>query len=103
TAIRDGCPPCRSLLKLDPAKLQGAVVSKNWIGDSSIQKQSWPVITERHFLAKLDSVERLSCIMDWLAERRYLPVLGRHFSIRTSEIRIGRWTTEWYAINSLID
>ena len=59
-AIREGCPACRSLLGLAPSRFQGAVVSKNWIGDSSIQRRSWPVISERHFLAKLRSVEKLS-------------------------------------------
>jgi hypothetical protein len=102
TAIWEGCPACRSLLGVAPSTIRGVVVSKNWIGDSSIQKQSWPVITERHFLAKLNSVERLACIIDWLAGRRYLPVLGRHFSVETAEARIGRWTTKWYAINSLL-
>ncbi len=102
TAIREGSPACRSLLGVAPSIIQGVVVSKNWIGDSSIQKQSWPVISERHFLAKLNSVERLACIMDWLAGRRFLPVLGRHFSVETAEARIGKWTTKWYAINSLM-
>jgi hypothetical protein len=103
TAIREGCPACRSLLGFAPSTIQGVVVSKNWIGDSSIQKQSWPVIAARHFLAKLNSVEKLACFMDWLAGRHYLPVLGRHFSVATAEARIGKWTTEWYAINSLMD
>jgi hypothetical protein len=102
TAIREGCPACRSLLEGAPSTILGVVVSKNWIGDSSIQKQSCPVISERHFLAKLNCIERLACIMDWLAGRRYLPVLGRHFSVETAEAGIGKWTTKWYAINSLM-
>jgi hypothetical protein len=61
------------------------------------------VIGVRHFLAKLSSIEKLACFMDWLAGRHYLPVLGRHFSIATAEARVGKWTTEWYAINSLMD
>jgi len=102
-AVRAGCPACRSFLALDPATIEGVVVSMNWIGDSSIQKEPWPVIAQQQLLAKLNAAQTLSSIVEWLRERRYLPIRGTHFSIERAEIRIGRWATEWYAINSLLD
>jgi hypothetical protein len=102
-AVRAGCPACRSFLSLDPSVIDGVVVSRDWIGDSSIQTRSWPVIAQQHLLAKLNAAETLHSILEWLRERRYLPILGKHFSIERPEIRIGKWATEWYAINSLID
>ena len=102
-AIREGCPACLSMLQLAPARIQGVVVSKNWIGDSAVQKQPWPVISEQHLIAKLNVVENLSSVMEWLARRQYLPMLGKHFCVETTNIQIGSWATEWYGINSLVD
>jgi hypothetical protein len=102
-AVRAGCPACRSFLALNPNVIDGVVVSRNWIGDSSIQKQSSPVIAQQHLVAKLNAAETLLSIIEWLRERRYLPIRGTHFSIERAEIRIGKWATDWYAINSLID
>jgi len=102
-AIRGGCPDCLAMLGRAPLTTQGAIVSNNWIGDSSIQKQSWPVITEAHLIAKLNSAEALSCVIEWLSRRQYLPVLGTHFAVQTAELVIGEWSMEWYAIDSKIE
>lgn len=61
------------------------------------------MIKQQHLVAKLNTADTLSSVLEWLRERRYLPIRGTHFSIESAEIRIGKWTTEWYAINSLID
>lgn len=102
-AIQEGSSGCASLFGSVPSKLQGVVLSKNWIGDRFIQEKFWPVISEEHFLKKLKATDSLSSLMEWIQNRGFLPVLGQHFAVQRSQISIGRWTTEWYGIQPLID
>lgn len=102
-AVRAGCPACGSFLSMNPKVIDGVVVSRNWIGDSSIQTRLWPVITQQHLIEKLKTAETLLSIMAWLRERRYLPIQGKHFSVERAKVQIGKWGTEWYGINALID
>jgi len=101
-ALREDDSACHSFLKSVP-RIEGAVISKNWIGDSSVQQLSRPVIATPHFIAKLGAGEPLSVISDWLATREYLPVLDKHYSIGKAEAVIGRWAIEWYGIKALVD
>ena len=83
-------------------RLEGAVVSQNWIGYANVQSQEIPVIRAEHLIEKLRATESLESTMNWLKAREYLPKEGVHFNIRRPSATIGRWTVNWYGIQPLI-
>ena len=83
-------------------RLDGAVVSQNWIGYANVQSQEIPVIRAEHLIEKLKATESLESTMNWLKAREYLPKEGEHFEIRRPSTTIGNWTVNWYGIRSLI-
>jgi hypothetical protein len=80
-----------------------AVVSKEWIGDSVLQRQDTPVIMQQHLCAKLSTSPHLHEVASWLKEKRYLPRRGRDFEVETATAVVGKWSTDWYGIRALID
>ena len=83
-------------------KLEGAVVSENWIGYGNVQSPEVPVIRANHLIAKLKATEDLQSTMEWLKDRKYLPKEGEHFRVQTCTTTIGNWCLEWPGIQSLI-
>ena len=83
-------------------RLDGAVVSQNWIGYANVQSEEIPVIRAKHLIEKLKATESLESTMNWLKARDYLPKEGEHFEIRRPSTTIGQWTVKWYGIRSLI-
>ena len=83
-------------------KLEGIVVSDNWIGHAKVQSPEIPVIQINHLTAKLKAAESLRSAMDWLKDRKYLPKVDQHFKVHNSTATIGKWKLKWYEIEPLI-
>lgn len=83
--------------------LSWIVVSANWIGFAQVQNDRVPIISERHFVAKIEHDQHLSTISAWLEERRYLPIEGRDYVLVNHADRYKNWTVEWYGIRGLTD
>ena len=83
-------------------KLEGIVVSDNWIGHAKVQSPEIPVIQINHLTAKLKAAESLRSAMDWLKDRKYLPKADQHFKVHNSTATIGKWKLKWYEIEAVI-
>ena len=91
-------------LQIDSSyRLEGVVVSENWIGHAKAQSPEIPVIRADHLIEKLKATESLESAMEWLKDRKYLPREGEHFRVHRPATRIGNWTLKWYGIEPLID
>ena len=84
-------------------RLEGIVVSDNWIGYANVQSPEIPVIRSEHLMAKLRATESLESVMKWLKNREYLPKEGKHFEVDKTLITIGDWTLQSPEIVLLID
>ena len=84
-------------------RLEGAVVSENWIGYGNVQNPEVPVIRANHLIEKLKTTDSLRATMEWLKDREYLPKEGEHFTVHRPPTTIGNWTIKWYAIKSLTE
>ena len=103
-AFRRKCPQLLSMLQLpSDSNASTAVVSKEWIGDSVLQRQDTPVVMEHHLIAKLSSSQSLGEVVSWLTTKAYLPKRGNDFEVETGIATVGKWSTEWYHIRGLID
>ena len=83
-------------------RLEGVVVSENWIGYGNIQSPKVPVIRANHLKEKLKTTDSLRSTTEWLEARKYLPKEGEHFRVQTCTTTIGNWCLEWPGIQSLI-
>ena len=102
-AFANNHKPLLEKLKIDSSyRLEGIVVSDNWIGYANVQSPEIPVIRADHLIAKLKATENLESVMEWLKDRKYLPKDGEHFKVHRPTTRIGNWTLKWYGIKSLI-
>lgn len=80
-------------LNIDPSyRLEGVVVSENWIGEAPVQSAEIPVIQSDHLIGKLKAVGTLESAIEWLRARKYLPTEGEHFAVGEETIAIGNWT-----------
>ena len=104
-AFANNHEPLLNKLKIDSSyRLEGVVVSQNWIGNSYIQSPEVPVIRSNHLKEKLKVTESLQSTMDWLKERKYLPKEGEHFKVHGITSTIGNWNLKWSgAIEPLIE
>ncbi len=94
--------PLLNQLKIDSSyRLEGIVVSENWIGHASVQSSEIPVIQAEHLIEKISATESLESTLDWLVAREYLPKKGQHFEIGRKIATIGKWTVNWYGIQLL--
>ena len=102
-AFADNHKPLLEKLNIDSSyRLEGAVVSENWIGYVDIQSPKIPVIRADHLIAKLKTTGSLQSTMAWLTDRRYLPKEGTHFEVIRPTHTIGQWSLKWYGIKPLI-
>ena len=70
--------PLLEKLNIDSSyRLEGIVVSRNWIGDADVQNSEVPVIPADHLIAKLKGTESLLSTMEWLKNREYLELLQK--------------------------
>ena len=92
-AFTNNSEPLLNKLKIDSSyRIEGVVVSENWIGDARVQSAEIPVIQSDHLIEKLNTVSTLQSAIEWLKARKYLPAEGEHFSVGEDTIEIGRWT-----------
>ena len=83
-------------------RVEGIVVSENWIGYANVQSPEVPVIRANHFIAKLKTTNSLKSTMQWLKDRKYLPKEGEHFKVCRPTTTIGNWSLKWYGIKPFI-
>ena len=82
-------------------RLEGVVVSENWIGNAEVQSPEVPVIRTDHLIEKLKATDNLQSTIEWLRDRKYLPKEGEHFKIIRRTYTIGKWYLKWYRLKSL--
>lgn len=99
-AFTDNHNPLLDRLNIDSSyKIEGVVVSQNWIGYDNVHSPEVPVIRSEHLIAKINSTESLRSTMEWLQNREYLPKKGEHFTLVDEDpITIGNWTLKMHAI-----
>ena len=83
-------------------RLEGVVVSQNWIGEANVQSPEAPVIRADHLIAKLKATESLQTTIEWLMARKYLPKEGKDFEIHGITSTIGKWSVKWSTTRPLI-
>jgi hypothetical protein len=94
----------RSFLGIDSTyEVCFAVVSANSIGHYSVQHSDVPVVRESDLVSKLSSTDRLSDVVAWLSERRFLPTEGEDYRVVEQTVTIGQWSLEWPGIQLLVD
>ena len=96
--------PLLEKLNIDASyRLEGIVVSENWIGYGNVQHPTVPVIRASHLIEKLKTTDSLRATIEWLKDREYLPEEGKHFTVHRPPTTIGNWTIKWYGIKSLTE
>ena len=91
-------------LEIDSSyRLEGVVVSENWIGHAKVQSPEIPVIQADNLIEKLKLTESLESVVEWLKARKYLPTEGEHFEVPRFNATIGNWSVKWYGIKPLIE
>ena len=101
-AFSDNYEPLLERLNIDSSyRLEGAVVSENWIGYGNVQSPDVPVIRANHLITKLNVTDSLQSTMGWLKDRKHLPKEGEHFIVCRPITRIGNWHLKWYGIQDL--
>ena len=102
-AFMENYGPLLERLNIDSNyKLEGAVVSENWIGYGNVQNPEVPVIRANHLIEKLKTTDSLHATMEWLKDREYLPKEGEHFTVHRPTTTIGNWQVKWFGIQPLI-
>lgn len=81
--------------------VRSAVASQNWIGHAEAQDDEIPIIKVWHLLHHIRDCGSLRTAMDWLFERKYLPVAGTDFEAVPMHASCGEWSCEWYGIKPL--
>ena len=103
-AFANNNEPLLEKLEIDSSyRLEGVVVSQNWIGNAQVQCPEIPVIQADHLIEKLKVAESLQSTMEWLKDRKYLPKEGEDFRVHITTHTIGDWSLKWYKIQPLID
>ena len=84
-----------------PQRIAAAVLSANSIGSARAQDSAIAILNEEHFLRKLEAAENLPSVIDWLAERAYLPRPEVHFRYHRQVVKYFDWTLHWYGLEAL--
>lgn len=102
-AFADNSRPLLDKLNIDSSyRVEGVVVSQNWIGYANVQSPDVPVVRTEDLVRKMNSTDNLQTTMDWLKNREYLPKEGKHFKmVDEDSITIGNWTLKLHAIDLL--
>ena len=102
-AFADNHKPLLEKLEIDSNyRLEGIVVSQNWIGEANVQSPEVPVIRADHLIAKLKATESLRATIEWLMARKYLPKEGKDFEVHGITSTIGKWSVKWSTTRPLI-
>jgi hypothetical protein len=90
------------VLGIEPDYCFGAAVaSQNWIGHAEAQDTEIPIIKVWHLLYKIRDCGSLREAMEWLSQRKYLPIEGTDFRVMPMETSCGGWMCDWYGIEPL--
>jgi hypothetical protein len=90
------------LLDIDASyEVQYAVVSDNSIGTEQVQHPEIPVVQLGHLIRYFTATKRMSEVITWLSERKYLPIENQHYEVVSLTETIGDWTLDWTGINPL--
>ena len=101
-AFMNNHEPLLKKLNIDSSyRLEGAVVSENWVGHGTIQSPEIPVIQADHLRAKLKATDSLKSVVEWLKARKYLPKEGKHFKVHEDFSTIPNWRVKWFGIQLL--
>ena len=101
-AFANNYAPLLKKLNIDSSyRLEGVVVSENWVGHGTVQSPEIPVIQAAHLIAKLRGTDSLKSVMEWLKARKYLPKEGKCFKVHEDFSTIGNWRVKWYGIQLL--
>lgn len=94
-------------LQIDSSyRLVFAVASDSFVGIAAVQDAVVPVLQHRHLVAKAKTLSSLSGLCDWLINRQYLPIEGKHYKIKTQVWKVGRGVCNgmalylWWTANS---
>jgi len=103
-AITQNPQPFINALTIDSSyKLFYVVVSENTIGMGRIQHPQIPVIQKYHFIKKIIKLGGFQKLIEWLSNRNYLPIEGKHYQVIYEDFVINKWTLTWYGIKIMID
>jgi hypothetical protein len=90
------------ILQIDSSyRFAVAVASVNWIGHADAQDSDVPIVKVWHLMRRISDTRSLEGVLDWLANREYLPREGSDFEIQPVDIQCGKWSCEWYVIKPL--
>ncbi len=102
-AFKNNYKPLLERLNIESSyRFEGVVVSQNWIGYANVQSPEVPVIRADHLIEKLKVTDTLHSTMDWLKNRKFLPIEGVHFEKYDITKTIGNWTVKWKTTRPLI-
>jgi hypothetical protein len=80
-----------------------AVASSNTIGLPEVQSSTIPVVNAQHLVRQLLKTNSLATVVDWLAQRKYLPEEGKDFRVLTTSSHIGPWELTWRGVELTTD
>jgi len=93
---------CKELLRIDKGyKLFAIVGSRTFIGEGKAQDGTVPVVKVGHLLENLEELGNLAEFINWLKERKYLPVRDVDFEVVERDLSVGEWTGGWYGLRLL--
>lgn len=88
-----------SLLQIDQSyDFQTMIGSVNFIGGHRVQHPDVPITKLWHLASKIQELQNLAQIMDWLRSRSYLPRKDQDYKITEVTIQSGKWKSRWYGI-----
>lgn len=77
-----------------------AVVSQTSAGNGQVCDEEVPVVRSSDFLRQIEKTEDLAKVARWLSEFKFLPTDGVDYEEIKESVEIGKWTVEWYRINT---
>ncbi len=80
-----------------------AVVSESSIGLMNVQSPDIPVIRLQHLLKAMEQTDDLRNIAQWLYNRDFLPIIGKHYEIIDFNDIVGSYNITWYGLKTLIE
>ena len=98
-SIAERYQPLLDRLGIDESyNLIPAVVSANWIGKFDAQHPDVPILNANHIINKITSSQSIYEVIDWIENRRYLPIKNEHYYTQSQTASLGQWSIEWYGL-----
>ena len=102
-AVCDNRQALNSILKIDDTfTVQLAVASESSAGCGGMAELGdVPVLRSSHLIERIKSERDLRRVCKWISERRFLPMEEQDYRRLPFPVSIGRWTLDWYQIQTL--